>query len=159
MRASISGGIPVPDVVRDTSDREASATYVSVGNESIVFSVGAEEASWLEVYDRDGYAATGDATAVLHGVGPLTYGTIAPDDSSIVALTGPEFAPARSVWHLTFDGATAEWELPQAESFAGGLDFDGRWVMAPLDSGRVFVVDTESVAARVVDVYAEVWFD
>lgn len=88
--------------------------------------------------------------------------TLAPDGGTAVALYSPSISvPLVGVVHIdmaTADSSTS-WDLPERESFVGPIDFDGRWALAPLESGRLFVVDTVSDSARVVDVYAEVWFD
>lgn len=143
-------------------DDEGWPSSYSANSQHAVASLSVGESSWLEVVETaDNGHRPGDwvATITLEGRG-LASAVLAPADELIAALVSPDvFAPYRSAVVVDFDGSiVAEGPLPTPESFAGGLDFDGRYVVAPLESGRIYVLDALTDVARVVEVYAEVSF-
>ncbi len=148
-------------LVVDDSDREPQTYAVSVGDQLIAGLVGVGDSFWIEISERDGYTIVPGTAQIVGGAGSVGPMALAPDDSSVVALDAPDFwTPYDQVVEFAVDGTElGRWDLPSGEAFSQGIDFDGRWGIASLDSGRVFVVDTLAGTARVVDVYAQVFFD
>lgn len=132
-----------------------------VGDQLMLLLVGPDIPDQLEVRGRNGLDLAPAGTVIAPPGIAVGLGAIAPDDSSLMAIAS--VTEARLYRHLIQFSVEGEelgrWQLPEDEVFTGGLDFDGRFGMAPLAGGGYFVVDTVADTTRVVDVYAEVWFD
>ncbi|MEM8705567.1 MAG: hypothetical protein AAGE98_03870 [Actinomycetota bacterium] len=156
------GGVEAPETVVLDGEAERHSYFVSVGDRLIVVTAGFGHQVWIEISERDGYAVVPESTHTLD-FGDLSIGSgvIAPDDSSFVLLTAPDFPTLfNAVAQYSLDGVEiGSWPLPEGETVRGELEFDGRWIIAGLESGRVFVIDTAADAARLTDVYAQVFFD
>lgn len=132
-----------------------------VGIELMLVLVGPDIPDQLQIRARNGLDVEPAGTVIASPGIALGLGAIAPDDSSLMAIaSASEEGLYRHLIEFSTDGEElGRWQLPDEEVFTGGLDFDGRFAMAPLAGGGYFVVDTVADTTRVVDVYAEVWFD
>lgn len=154
--------VEAPVTVVVDGDAERSSSFASVGDRLIAVTAGFGHLSWIEISDRDGYAVVPETTRTLD-FGDLStgHGVLAPDDSSLVLFTAPDFpTPFNAIARYSPEGVElGSWPIPEGETVAGELEFDGRWIVAGLESGRVFIIDTATDTARLTDVYAQVFFD
>lgn len=111
----------------------------------LLVTLGAGESTWLEIYSID--EATLEVGRLLERIDPagaVGHGYLSSDGTRIATtLDDSFFDPIRSV--ATFDASSGEvigrWTVSGPASI-DRLDYDGRWVVAEVSDGTLFVVDT-----------------
>jgi hypothetical protein len=131
------------------------------GTGRLLLTLGAGESTWFEIYEfNETTLRLGKLLTRIDPDGALGIGHLAPDAQTIATTYDDSwYDPVQTIALLdAADGSVlGRWTIAAPDSI-NSLDFDGRWIVAELSDGDLFVVDTESADVRRVTTTVRVRF-